>query len=70
MPKYELVKENKTLMNATQSSTHDTRPDCWDHVSFHDTYEKAVTALKQAKDCRHQVRDDKGKVVLWSADVV
>lgn len=70
MPRYELVKENKALMNATQNLTHDTRPDCWDHIAFYDVWEEAVAALKRAKSHRHQVRDSEGKAFLWSADVM
>ena len=67
---YQLVKENTQLMQATQNMTHDTRPDCWDHVAFYKTYAKAVRALKDATDCRHQVRDNTGRVLLWSGDVM
>jgi len=67
---FELVKENAALMRATQNMTHDTRPDCWDHVSYHETREDGTNALKAATDCRHRLRDMDGKTVLCSADVI
>jgi hypothetical protein len=68
--KFQLLRENKLLMQATQNMTHDTRPDCWDHVAWYDTREKAIAALKQATDARHQIRDAEGNTLLYSGDVM
>lgn len=69
--KFELVKENRAVMQAHQNCTHDTRPDGFDHVSNHKTLgaaQNAMRALVRSEGVRCQIRDGNGKTVQWWND--
>ena len=66
---FELVRENKALMQAYQNVTEG-KPDCWDHVGWYDLKKDAVKALKMARDGRHMIRDENGIPIMFSGDVM